>query len=802
MERKLLPASKKVSTESLLGNKKGKSSGGIMVSKMKLIQINSRTVKIEKLLGRENKRLKSEIKKIRVSSEKQTRTKRETRLETKDKKDKEKGGKKGMSLPGGGLFDGVKKFINGILIGYVALRLLPYLPKLLEILPALVAVGDFLVDGILGLLDGIGSFLNGAYELRDKTIGFIDKIGGAGAVDAFLQFEGALDKVLTALVGVGGIMMLASDKGGKGGGGKNAGKRGFDKTGRRVSKSAQKRFYERYGRDKFIERFGRDNLKNLPKSLQRSAGTKLARNAAVRLFGKSGTKVGLKVLKNFISPIVKRIPIIGGLIDFALNFFVFKEPLGRSAFAAIGATIFGALGATAGSIIPVVGNFVGGALGGLAGDIAGKWLYDTFFSGKKPVDVPSVQGKEEVSATQSITPYVPKSAVDSDELTLFKRLVLAEAGGEGQLGMALVARSVLNRTGLIQTGKASLGTFLANSATVKGVIMGRGQYQPVSDGSINRERTAEQFEQASIAIELAQDPARLQRMLKSEGLSDSDIGKIISATGFRTGSAFNDPSQNVNVVKFKNHYFNTAGNPGVVVAQANIDTSTSAASVNIDTVDGGSREQSEGTKIAGDLGRFLYKELSSPRDFQAVTEHPDFGGSFRRSYDSYHNYDRAIDIGVYPHEQPKILEAIKKFNQINGVSPVELLHAGNDPKGDHDDHVHIAYHAGKRLNGKERIARILKNEAVLDPDTTKALGPTLLAKLDDASTPEGIMRVLQSAVGVSDFASYEQGAAQTIVVPMNQMQAPPQMGGSSGGIMPIAIPSAGEDFAEALAAGQ
>ena len=106
------------------------------------------------------------------------------------------------------------------------------------------------------------------------------------------------------------------------------------------------------------------------------------------------------------------------------------------------------------------------------------------------------------------------------------------------------------------------------------------------------------------------------------------------------------------------------------------------------------------------------------------------------------------------------------------------------------------------MNGKERIARILKNEAVLDPDTTKALGPTLLAKLDDASTPEGIMRVLQSAVGVSDFASYEQGAAQTVVVPMSQMQAPPQMGGSSGGIMPIATPSAGEDFAEALAAGQ
>ena len=64
-----------------------------------------------------------------------------------------------------------------------------------------------------------------------------------------------------------------------------------------------------------------------------------------------------------------------------------KNLIGRAAFAAIGATIFGALGATAGSIIPVAGNFVGGALGGLAGDLAGKWLYDTFFDKKKPVEM-------------------------------------------------------------------------------------------------------------------------------------------------------------------------------------------------------------------------------------------------------------------------------------------------------------------------------------------------------------------------------------------------------------------------------
>ena len=57
----------------------------------------------------------------------------------------------------------------------------------------------------------------------------------------------------------------------------------------------------------------------------------------------------------------------------------------RFAFAAIGSTIFGALGATAGSVLPFAGNIIGGLLGGIAGDFAGKWLYDTFFSGKKPV---------------------------------------------------------------------------------------------------------------------------------------------------------------------------------------------------------------------------------------------------------------------------------------------------------------------------------------------------------------------------------------------------------------------------------
>ena len=112
------------------------------------------------------------------------------------------------------------------------------------------------------------------------------------------------------------------------------------------------------------------------------------------LFRVLKTKPGLKAIGKVIQPAVRNIPILGGLIDFALNYFLFKEPIERAAFAAIGSSIFGALGATAGSVLPVGGTFIGGVLGGLAGDFAGKWLYDSFFSGKKPISSETEQGRK------------------------------------------------------------------------------------------------------------------------------------------------------------------------------------------------------------------------------------------------------------------------------------------------------------------------------------------------------------------------------------------------------------------------
>ena len=91
------------------------------------------------------------------------------------------------------------------------------MPDLIRFIPKLQGIVDWVADFGIGLLDALGGFLEGAYTLRDKTLEFIENIGGEGAVNAFLKFEKAIEATLTALIAIGGIMDIAAS-GGKGGG--------------------------------------------------------------------------------------------------------------------------------------------------------------------------------------------------------------------------------------------------------------------------------------------------------------------------------------------------------------------------------------------------------------------------------------------------------------------------------------------------------------------------------------------------------------------------------------------------------
>jgi hypothetical protein len=397
---------------------------------------------------------------------------------------------------------------------------------------------------------------------------------------------------------------------------------------------------------------------------------------------------------------------------------------------------------------------------------------------------------------------IQDASISAGEMDLFIRMVYAEAGGEGKTGMALVARSILNRAGLIQSGKVGPGTFNAKSGSISDVINGRGQFSPITDGRINQKLSDSQISQAKDAITLAQKPSELMTALKSEGLDDASIKKLVASTGFRTGAAFNDPSQNVNVSKYKNHYFNTAGNRALAVPQSvSISKEESSANMKgkenqIDSGTGGKYGRSvQGTKIAGDLGRYMYQSLKSGPDFSKVTEHPDFGGSFTRSYRSWHNVDRAVDIGGYwPKDQVKILAKVKEFNTKNNVKPVELLYGkpGTPESGSHGDHVHVAYEEGGPVNQTD-YALTHPGEYVIDADSVKFFGRQfydIINKVETVSqrrnAADSLMSILSQYTEdgfpeTEDDYSYQVSPPEVIMIPGPVIEIGSSSYGGGGG---------------------
>ena len=115
-------------------------------------------------------------------------------------------------------------------------------------------------------------------------------------------------------------------------------------------------------------------------SLLRTSLTRTFNRIFLRIFGRAGTKI----LKAFVKPITDRVnvvPFIGPIIAFLVNWLVFKQPPGRAAFKAVGSGLGMFLAGTAGSVIPVLGTWVGAALGGIAGDWIGGAFYDLLFGG-------------------------------------------------------------------------------------------------------------------------------------------------------------------------------------------------------------------------------------------------------------------------------------------------------------------------------------------------------------------------------------------------------------------------------------
>ena len=159
---------------------------------------------------------------------------------------------------------------------------------------------------------------------------------------------------------------------------------------------------------------------NLSKSLVKkgisSVKTQLLKRGGVKGIKSSVGKVvkntGKMLLKRFklfykAGPgrFIKKIPLVGSIIDFAINYFIFKEPLGKAvlkaAGAGIGAWAGGLAAAAAGSVIPFLGTAIGGTLGaiagGMIGDALGGLLYELITGGGKGAKTETTTSKSKIS---------------------------------------------------------------------------------------------------------------------------------------------------------------------------------------------------------------------------------------------------------------------------------------------------------------------------------------------------------------------------------------------------------------------
>ena len=115
----------------------------------------------------------------------------------------------------------------------------------------------------------------------------------------------------------------------------------------------------------------------------RTTGEKASLGAGKKGLSKFLFNIGGEALEQTVKQTIKgslgAVPIIGDLLGFILDVFLFGQPVGRAAFMALGSFIGSLIGGVFGLIGGPPGVLVGGILGGIGGDLLGGAFYDLIF---------------------------------------------------------------------------------------------------------------------------------------------------------------------------------------------------------------------------------------------------------------------------------------------------------------------------------------------------------------------------------------------------------------------------------------
>jgi hypothetical protein len=373
--QKFLPSAKGGALAKIAGKSSFVSVSKKTVDNIDLIKV--KVIEMDKILKGSVVAKKAELDRKKREESESRKESIEKDLETKPKAEKQN--MKMPKIPGVGILGWIKNFIGNILLGYFAVRLVDHLPKILPVIKFLGKAADFVIDIGGKLLNGLATFVDWGYKAYDATRGFVKNIFGKKGADQFDKLSGLLNTVLNlaviaAMIGVGG---------GGGGPGGRGGQRPRPGTGGRP------RVTTSGGRSA-----GRPDIRNPFRQRPTVTTGRGGVGSGARVTG-AASELGEKGLKRaagrFIRPVVKRIPIFGALVDFAISVALGEDPkraAARATGAAIGAAagswLAGAVGIAAGSVVPVIGNVlagaagaaVGGVLGGMLGDWIGGLLYD------------------------------------------------------------------------------------------------------------------------------------------------------------------------------------------------------------------------------------------------------------------------------------------------------------------------------------------------------------------------------------------------------------------------------------------
>lgn len=281
--------------------------------------------------------------------------KRETKLETP--KETKKFKLPGVSLPGMGFLDRIKRFLLFTALGWLFNTYQKELPKLLGIVKVIMPIYGVIENIFKFILESTVNFIDRGYETYDKLRSLTKSIGGENAEAEFDKLSGKLNEYINYVL-IGGMALTGA-----------------------INTFAQNA--RNYKPPKppapkpTVPRGPRGPVQGALRNTQ--AATIRASRAVI---GKQATKQLLRTIKGPLS----RIPLVGGLIEFGLSWALGDSP-GKAAFRGVGSALMGGVGMAIGAfppLIPFGGPLIGSFLGGWAGAELGGLLYNVLFENKKP----------------------------------------------------------------------------------------------------------------------------------------------------------------------------------------------------------------------------------------------------------------------------------------------------------------------------------------------------------------------------------------------------------------------------------